>query len=291
MLRLKKYFFLFIYFFSFTSYEYAMADSSYYPLRIGNEWNYSVSASSLTEKLSDSLTIKGKLYFGLVRYMTEPEYWLREYNNHYYCLNVKDSTEFQLFDFTADTGASWDLPSGYDCSFGNKITLISKNDTISTPAGTFYNCFNFQHTTDCSDGGIYNTWFVKEIGKIKYREESKSGMKEYYLSNYKVITSVGSNNNSRKIGGFKLFQNYPNPFNPETVISWQLPAGSYITLKIYDILGNEVTTLVDEYQTAGEHSATFSTQQTISQRLSSGIYFYQLKAGSNILTKKMLYLK
>jgi hypothetical protein len=63
-------------------------------------------------------------------------------------------------------------------------------------------------------------------------------------------------------------------------------------LKIYDILGNEVATLVNGYQNAGQHSITFDTQKiTGSRGLSSGIYFYQLKAGSNVLTKKMMYLK
>jgi parallel beta-helix repeat protein len=86
---------------------------------------------------------------------------------------------------------------------------------------------------------------------------------------------------------FQLFQNYPNPFNPSTKISWQSPIGSWQTLKIYDLLGNEVATLVDEYKTAGSYEVEFSTKGG----LPSGIYFYQLNCGSFSETKKMLLLK
>jgi hypothetical protein len=87
---------------------------------------------------------------------------------------------------------------------------------------------------------------------------------------------------------FTLFQNYPNPFNPETVISWQLAVSSYITLKVYDVLGNEVATLVDEYQQAGTYNSKLTTQNF---PLSSGVYFYRLSAGSKSITKKLILIR
>jgi hypothetical protein len=90
---------------------------------------------------------------------------------------------------------------------------------------------------------------------------------------------------------YSLSQNYPNPFNPSTVISWQLAVGSKATLKVYDILGNEVATLVDEELPAGEYEVEFSVGQNSILSLSSGIYFYRLRAGSFIQTKKMMLLK
>ncbi|MDR3626514.1 MAG: CotH kinase family protein, partial [Ignavibacteriaceae bacterium] len=83
---------------------------------------------------------------------------------------------------------------------------------------------------------------------------------------------------------YKLFQNYPNPFNPSTTISWQLAANSFVTLKIYNVLGNEVATLVNENQNAGMHSILFNAGQSLSNGqlkngLTSGIYFYRIKAG------------
>ncbi len=92
----------------------------------------------------------------------------------------------------------------------------------------------------------------------------------------------------------ELFQNYPNPFNPSTIIKYQIPKAEHVTVKIYDILGRGVAVLVDKYQIAGEHSVQFSSdrQQTTDHRqLSSGIYFYQLKAGDYISIKKMVLLK
>ena len=85
---------------------------------------------------------------------------------------------------------------------------------------------------------------------------------------------------------FSLSQNYPNPFNPSTTISWQSPVSSHQTLKVYDVLGNEVSTLVDEFRNAGSYDVDFNAS-----KLSSGVYFYRLQAGSFIQTKKMILIK
>lgn len=85
---------------------------------------------------------------------------------------------------------------------------------------------------------------------------------------------------------FVLEQNYPNPFNPSTKISYRLPVSSSITLKVYDLTGREVATLVDEYKTAGSYVVDFNAEG-----LSSGMYFYKLQAGSLVETKKMILLK
>ena len=89
---------------------------------------------------------------------------------------------------------------------------------------------------------------------------------------------------------FSLSQNYPNPFNPNTKISWQTPVSSFITLKVYDVLGNEVATLVDEYKPAGKYEVELNPSSSI-KNLSSGIYFYRIQAGSFAQTKKMMVLK
>jgi photosystem II stability/assembly factor-like uncharacterized protein len=85
---------------------------------------------------------------------------------------------------------------------------------------------------------------------------------------------------------YALLQNYPNPFNPGTVISYQLAVGSHVQIKVDDPLGREVATLVDEYKQAGTYTETFHGTS-----LPSGIYFYTLKAGDYIATKKMILLK
>jgi hypothetical protein len=86
--------------------------------------------------------------------------------------------------------------------------------------------------------------------------------------------------------GFGLLQNYPNPFNPTTIINYQLPVASHVVLKVYDILGREVTTLVNEIKTAGYYSVTFNASS-----LSSGIYFYRITAGEFRNIREMMFLK
>jgi hypothetical protein len=85
---------------------------------------------------------------------------------------------------------------------------------------------------------------------------------------------------------FKLFQNYPNPFNPSTIISWQSSLGSWQTLKVYDVLGNEVATLLNEYKQAGVYKIEFDGSS-----FSSGVYFISLKSNNAIISRKMLLLK
>jgi len=89
---------------------------------------------------------------------------------------------------------------------------------------------------------------------------------------------------------FILHQNYPNPFNPTTKIKYQIPGLNFVTLKVYDVLGKEVATLVNEEKSAGTYEVKFNPASGI-QNPASGIYFYQLKAGSFIQTKKMILLK
>ena len=91
---------------------------------------------------------------------------------------------------------------------------------------------------------------------------------------------------------FSLMQNYPNPFNPTTTIKYSIPRASFVTLKIYDILGREVSTLVNKEQSAGIYKVQFSAKNgTDSDNFSSGIYFYRITAGNFVSTKKFILLK
>ena len=87
-------------------------------------------------------------------------------------------------------------------------------------------------------------------------------------------------------GKFNLAQNYPNPFNPSTTISYQLPNANRVKLSVYDMLGREIQTLVNEYQNAGQHTVRFDAQQ-----LPSGVYFYNINAGNFQATRKMLLIE
>ncbi|RPI66530.1 MAG: T9SS C-terminal target domain-containing protein [Ignavibacteriales bacterium] len=102
-----------------------------------------------------------------------------------------------------------------------------------------------------------------------------------------VVTGIKDNIGSGNLS-YTLYQNYPNPFNPNTQIKYSVPKSSQVVIKVFDILGNEVNTLVNEEKPAGGYNVEFRIENL---ELSSGVYFYQLKAGDYVNTKKMLLLK
>ncbi len=103
---------------------------------------------------------------------------------------------------------------------------------------------------------------------------------------YPLGTTTDVENNREVPLKYTLEQNYPNPFNPNTTISYQVPVNSNVSLKVYDVLGNEVAALVDEYKPAGSYNIEFS-----GENLSSGVYFYTIQARAFVETRKMVLLK
>jgi hypothetical protein len=137
-------------------------------------------------------------------------------------------------------------------TYYNKFWEIAKNFTIEL----------FQKASHKLTCIIYTEWV--DAGGLTYIPENKNQLPT----------------------GFSLSQNYPNPFNPTTKIQFAVSNFEFVNLKVYDMLGNEVATLIDGYLPAGSYETHFSAE-----KLSSGIYLYTLKAGSFIETKKMLLLK
>lgn len=90
---------------------------------------------------------------------------------------------------------------------------------------------------------------------------------------------------------FELHQNYPNPFNPSTTIRFSLPRPTHISLKVYDALGRDVATLVDEIRNEGVYNTEWNGRTDDGFRAASGLYFYRIVAGSFVQTKKMILLK
>jgi hypothetical protein len=98
-------------------------------------------------------------------------------------------------------------------------------------------------------------------------------------------TSVETNLSAQP-EGFTLSQNYPNPFNPSTTINYAIQRPGMVILKMYNIVGQEIQTLVNEYQAAGNYQVTVNAQN-----LSSGVYFYRLQSNSTLLMRKMILLR
>ncbi len=128
--------------------------------------------------------------------------------------------------------------------------------------------------------GTSNIIFIS----VRYSSSNETANKaaDAKLNNFESEQS----NKIAEVSSYKLDQNYPNPFNPSNSIHYEIPANGLVTLIIYDDLGKEVSTLVNQYQDKGRYNINFNASN-----LSSGIYFYKLKAGDYISIKKMIVLK
>jgi hypothetical protein len=119
---------------------------------------------------------------------------------------------------------------------------------------------------------------------LESNQSSKTSIWEF--ESFGIGVTGNSDSDPLEPAEFELLQNYPNPFNPSTKIRWNSPVAGHQTLKVYDILGNEVATLVDNYRDSGYHEVIFEADN-----LSSGVYIYRLITDSFIQTKKMILLR
>ena len=122
------------------------------------------------------------------------------------------------------------------------------------------------------------------FGSITLKNAGDTSYTDMYLAKLSSITGVEENNDIPN--EFYLFQNYPNPFNPTTNITFTLPSRSYALLKIYDVIGREIATLVNSVKEAGTYTTTWNAQDC-----PSGVYFYRLTVGSYTMTRKLLLLR
>jgi photosystem II stability/assembly factor-like uncharacterized protein len=193
-----------------------------------------------------------------------------------------------------DSGASWSaansgLPGPFDGLNGPTITFIVSlgahvfvgNVGMNGP-GVYHSTNNGLNWTRVNDGlGDLDVYSAVINGPYLY--VGARGIWRRPLSDF--ITSVQQPSSQAPIT-FSMSQNYPNPFNPSTTIQYGLPARTHITLKVFNTLGQHVTTLVQGEQEAGYHEVRFD-----GTGLASGIYFYRLTAGSFVETKKLLLLR
>jgi hypothetical protein len=128
----------------------------------------------------------------------------------------------------------------------------------------------------------------------EYSFTEKNLMAGKYKYRLKQIDNNGTFTYSKEIevainttpDSYALYQNYPNPFNPATTITYQIPQAGFVTLKVYDAIGSEAATLVNQQQEAGSYNITFD-----GSKLNSGVYFYTLRSGAFSATKKLSLVK
>ncbi len=201
------------------------------------------------------------------------------------------------------TTSFYDSLAGTPVELTNFVSEIRNDDVIlnwQTSTETNNQGFEVQRMKETNEPKNEN-WrtinFVKGNGtsteehNYSYTDKpAESGLYKYrlkqidYNGNYKYSNIIEVNYLS--IESFKLEQNYPNPFNPSTTIGYELPKASYVTLKVYDMLGNEVKTLVNGNEKAGVHEVIFNASE-----LASGVYMYKFNSGNFTTMKKMILLK
>ena len=158
------------------------------------------------------------------------------------------------------------------------ISLYAQNNKVSW---SIFN-YGFSYSKNVNSG------IMSEAGQnfTGISKKDNNLITSGFLANYfRVLTDVNDKENSIP-NKFGLSQNYPNPFNPTTRIKYEISSKEQVILKVYDILGREVTTLVNKEQLAGKYEVTFNASN-----LASGIYLYVLKAGAFYQAKKLVLLK
>jgi len=195
----------------------------------------------------------------------------------------------------------FDIESNYD--YG-QVDVSTNNGSSWVPLAGEYTepgVGNFQPTGEPVYDGIISNWVQERISlanylssevKIRFQLRSDGGVREdgWYVDDIGILIytiPTSSKDNGATVTKFELEQNYPNPFNPSTKIKYSIPPNiqreiSNVSLKVYDVLGNVVATLVNEDKSAGNYEIEFNASN-----LSSGIYYYRLVAGSFTDTKKM----
>lgn len=140
--------------------------------------------------------------------------------------------------------------------------------------------------------GVVNDWsvVVDQQGLIRYKQP---GVNVNAINNVidQLLASSEVDENPENLAGFELHQNYPNPFNPTTTIRFDLLKSDFVTLRIYNALGQEVLTLAERNFAAGEHALAWNALDRNGKRAASGIYYYELKSARFTARKKMILLQ
>jgi hypothetical protein len=162
----------------------------------------------------------------------------------------------------------------------NKLIIEGWNGSSKEYTATFNNITTWQILSLNYDN----------INKTVFKLESsgQGGLTDFNFDNFLIeeSTIVAQDSTTVIPKSYNLSQNYPNPFNPSTAIYYQLPKAGKVSIKIYDIVGNEISTLADGYIDAGSYSVTFNALH-----LASGIYLYELKSNEFVSRKKMMFIK
>ncbi len=184
---------------------------------------------------------------------------------------------------STDSGTTWEhnLTTGFITGFGNDGTHLYAVGSLPP----YRSSDNGISWTSVDDNGLVGSINNAIHFTTNYALINTFGI-GVYRRNRSEITSIKQEQIENHPEHFNLEQNYPNPFNPSTKIKYSIPTSEFVSLQVYDVLGNEVVTIVNEYREAGNYEIDFNANY-----LSSGVYFYKLTAGEFVESRKMILLR
>ncbi len=257
--------------------------SHYFPMKLGNSWTYhelGIEEFKHTLFIIDSIEIENEIFY---YYGPSIEYAeLIQSDSLGRIWKYEDGLKKLWFDFTLAEGDSYT----YTSNQWNYTVEVIRGLIEETLIGVLHDCifFIFNDPGSIDEERYYS--FAPEIGLI----EESSGMGITHILESAVIDgqiiSIVYDENSIISQKYFLYQNYPNPFNSETNIIFNIPSHSFTVVKIYNIKGEEIITLVNKKLEAGKYTINFKAN-----RLPSGLYFYQLKTGEFSTARKLLLIK
>jgi hypothetical protein len=275
---------------------YSQTDSvlAYMPLEIGNQWQYKVHRIVYGPPHTDTTT-----YYSFSR--VERDTIMPNGYQYQVISSTKFATRYVhidsatacVYEYENDSSRGLKTDS-LRCSQGDWFGRGSYCEFIDTATVLNYQTWvmsidrsspdiTVRHTLAMNVGMIYKYiyesfgWGTEEISNLVYAKINGNEFGELVVS---------QDDFRNELTGFNLHQNHPNPFNPTTTIKYQIPELSFVTLKVYDVLGNEIALLVNGEKPAGKYEIEFDAS-----RLPSGVYFYTLKTAEFVYSKKMILIK
>jgi hypothetical protein len=267
----------------------------YFPHAVGNTWQYQTMEGNFKTDIitKDSVDSDGNIFLNFDN-QTGMFEWKYKITRNKDSIFISPTRRNDLeYTFPLEKGKEWIIYSDYESKYVGYVFDSYKVEVFGDSVDVFGVAY-FGTTIDdtISWPGNYLAQpiriMAKGFGVIEEYEETTYKILTGAVINGKTYGTIVSIETGKDIlpSHIELYQNYPNPFNPSTVISWQLAESINVNLKVYDILGREIKTLVNTYQTAGKHEVLFD-----GSNLPSGIYIYRLSAGNISINKKMLLLK
>ena len=271
---------------------FAGSDKIYFTTDQGDKWEgidygkYSIKAIGV---FSDSTLFIGSDSSGVLITSDQGKTWITTGETYWTALTFLFKDEFVFVGISqegvyrsSNGGANWNFSGLSGISVKNLIMNSLGDIYAATDSGVFYSTDNGEIWTSVNSG-LEN----KNIHMLLLNSDGYI----YAGLTYEIYKSVGSTtdiqNDIKKFPNYySLSQNYPNPFNPATNIQFSIPQQSFVTLKVYDILGKEVATLVNEEKSTGSYNVSFNASN-----LSSGVYFFSIKARDFSQTRKMVLMK